>query len=61
MKQFIIYRDRKKEFRWKLVASNGKKIAVSGEGFKRRRTVHRSIVNLADSVLAKVVDTTLKK
>lgn len=61
MKKFVIYYDRKKEFRWKLVGSNGKKMAVSGESFKRRSTARQSIVNLADSVFVKVIDTTLKK
>lgn len=29
------YRDKKREWRWKLVARNGRIIAVSGEGYKR--------------------------
>ncbi len=34
--KFIIYRDSKKEWRWRLKASNGKIIADSGEGYKRK-------------------------
>jgi uncharacterized protein len=34
--KFHLYRDRKKEWRWRLTASNGRKIANSGEGYKRK-------------------------
>jgi uncharacterized protein YegP (UPF0339 family) len=34
--KFELYRDSKKEWRWRLIASNGRKIATSGEGYKRR-------------------------
>lgn len=33
MRKLIIYKDRKKQFRWKLIAINGKKIANGGEGY----------------------------
>lgn len=59
--KFIIYKDRKGQFRWRLVARNKKIIANSGEGFTRRQSVQKSIVRLCDSVYAKVIDTTQKK
>jgi uncharacterized protein YegP (UPF0339 family) len=31
-----VYKDRKGEFRWRVVAHNGKKLANSGESYKRR-------------------------
>lgn len=31
-----IYRDKRKEWRWRAIAANGKILADSGEGFKRR-------------------------
>lgn len=34
---FYVYKDKKGEWRWKLRAKNGKIIADSGEGYKRRR------------------------
>lgn len=34
--KFIIYKDKKGEFRWKLKASNNLIIADSGEGYKHR-------------------------
>lgn len=35
--KFHIYRDENKEYRWRLKANNGRIIANSGEGYKRRR------------------------
>jgi uncharacterized protein YegP (UPF0339 family) len=37
MTRLHIYKDRKKEWRWTLFASNGKKLACSGEGYTRLR------------------------
>lgn len=34
--KFHIYRDAKGEYRWHLVARNGKVIAASGEGYVKR-------------------------
>ncbi len=34
--KFHLYRDEKKEWRWRLVARNGRIIADSGEGSKRK-------------------------
>ncbi len=59
--KFIIYKDLSNQFRWKLVAKNGKKIAFSGEGFTRRRSVHASIIILCDGATAPVIDTTIKR
>lgn len=33
--ELVYYRDRKKEWRWKVVAANGRIIANSGEGYTR--------------------------
>ena len=33
---FELYRDRADEWRWTLIASNGNKIACSGEGYVRK-------------------------
>ena len=35
--RFVVYRDAKQEYRWRLVASNGNIIADSGEGYVERR------------------------
>jgi uncharacterized protein YegP (UPF0339 family) len=31
-----VYQDKKSEWRWKVVAANGRVLADSGEGYKRR-------------------------
>jgi uncharacterized protein YegP (UPF0339 family) len=36
MRTLILYKDRKKQWRWKLVAANGNKIANGGEGYINR-------------------------
>lgn len=43
--KFEIYRDRskKREYRWRLKAKNGRKIANSGEGYRRKRDCERMI------------------
>jgi len=33
-----VYKDSKGEWRWRLKASNGRVVATSGEGFKRKRS-----------------------
>jgi len=47
---FTIFRDSKKEWRWRLTAKNGREIACSGEGYKRkgkcRRIIERIILNV---------------
>jgi uncharacterized protein YegP (UPF0339 family) len=34
--KFVVFKDARGEYRWKLVARNGRSVAVSGEGFKRK-------------------------
>jgi len=41
--KFALYRDRNKEWRWRLLAANGRILANSGEGYKRKSTMVRSI------------------
>jgi len=40
--RFEIYRDRRKEWRWRLKAANGRIIADSGEGYSRREHARRA-------------------
>lgn len=35
--KYVVYRDETNEWRWRLKASNGDKIAVSGEGYKNKQ------------------------
>jgi len=41
-----IYNDTKNEFRWSLIAKNGRIIANSGEGYRRYKTMFKTINNL---------------
>jgi uncharacterized protein YegP (UPF0339 family) len=34
--KFEVYKDRAGEWRWRLIASNGRKIADSGEGYEKK-------------------------
>ena len=38
-----IYRDRRGEWRWRLVAHNGRIVADSAEGYTRRRNAARAL------------------
>jgi uncharacterized protein YegP (UPF0339 family) len=43
MAKFHVYPDKAGQFRWRLVARNGRIIADSGEGYTRRDDAHRAI------------------
>jgi uncharacterized protein YegP (UPF0339 family) len=38
-----LYRDKRGQFRWTLIASNGKKLADSGEAYKRRGAMEKAL------------------
>lgn len=46
-----IYRDRKKQYRWRVTASNGRKISVSSEAYKRKIDCKRAIQITVDALL----------
>lgn len=41
-----IYKDKKNEFRWRLLSSNGRTVADSGEGYTRRDNLNRALAVL---------------
>ena len=43
MGTFEVYADKSGEFRWRLLATNGKSIATSGEGYTEKRGCLRGI------------------
>ena len=47
MKKLTIF-NQKKEFRWNLTASNGRIISESGEAYKRKTTMFKSIHSAFD-------------
>ncbi len=42
MWRFVIYQDRRGEYRWRLLASNGIQVAASGEGYASRANARRA-------------------
>lgn len=58
MARFVIYLDRANEYRWRLVARNGEKVAAS-EGYTSKQSAINSVGNIkALSLHADVVDET---
>jgi len=47
-----IYEDKKGEYRWRLVASNGRIICVASEGYKTKR----GVVNALNLTRKKIID-----
>ena len=57
--KFIIYRDKQNLYRWHLKASNGRIIAESGEGYKRKDRCEQAMSDLSGNAYnAKVIDKT---
>lgn len=44
--KFEIYADKRKEWRWRLKASNGQVIATSGEGYKTKASCENGIASV---------------
>ena len=44
--KFELYKDKKGEFRWRLVASNGQTIASSGEGYTEKTSAKAGIASV---------------
>lgn len=54
--RIVVYRDRKREFRWRILHRNGRIVADSAEGYVRRASCVRSVKNLAKALSgAKIV------
>lgn len=45
--RFVIYQDKGGQWRWRLVASNGKIVADSGEGYYQRNNALRAARSVA--------------
>lgn len=48
--KFEVYQDEAGEWRWRLVAANGEKVADSGEGYTRERDARRAIARIRGEV-----------
>lgn len=47
---FELYKDRSGEFRWRFIASNGRIVADSGEGYSSKGNAKRAIENVQSDV-----------
>ncbi len=54
--KYEIYQDRRKEWRWRLKASNGKILAVSSEGYKAKVDCVNCISSVKHSNFIPVVE-----
>ncbi len=55
--KFELYTDARKEFRWRLVASNGQAIASSGEGYKSKDSAKAGIESVKKNApIAEIVE-----
>jgi uncharacterized protein YegP (UPF0339 family) len=57
--KFQIYLDSNSEYRWRLRAQNGKVVADSGEGYKKKASCKKAITKVSIfSIYAKIEDKT---
>lgn len=56
--EYQIYKDVQGQYRWRLVAANGRNIANSGEGYYNKADCQNGINLVKGSNTAKVVDKT---
>ena len=54
--KFEVYQDAKGEYRWKLVAANGRTIADSGEGYTEKATCKAGIELVKRAADARVTE-----
>lgn len=54
--KYVVYKDHKSEWRWRLKASNGAIIADSGEGYKNRQDCLHAIGLVQKSAQAQIVE-----
>ena len=54
MTKFLIFKDAKGEYRWRLVAPNGRTIAVPGEGYETMQGLKNDIRLVKLSFMAKI-------
>lgn len=54
--RYELYRDRRRKYRWRLIADNGKILAVSSEGYERKENAKRCLEFTKESTHCKVED-----
>lgn len=58
---FEVYKDRRGEWRWRLVAENGRIVADSAEGYTRPEDAERSVNAIKNDVSGAPIQRRLKK
>lgn len=48
--KFHVYKDKAGEWRWKLKARNGRVVADSGEGYKRKAAAIKTLTSIIESI-----------
>lgn len=59
--RFDIYRNIRGEWSWRLIASNGKIVAVAGEGYKRRSTMIKTMRRVFDFGLSRTLTVEIER
>ena len=54
--KFELYKDKKGEYRWRLVASNGQAIASSGEGYTTKESAKAGIESVKKNAPAAAIE-----
>lgn len=54
--KFVLYRDVKNEYRWKLVATNGNTVADGGEGYKNKQDCLATVASIQKSAADAPID-----
>ncbi len=50
--KFVIYQDKKKEWRWRLVAANNLIVADSGEGYQQKEMLLKTLFSITENIKA---------
>jgi uncharacterized protein len=58
--KFVVYKDRKGEWRWRLIAANARKVADSGEGYKRASGARRAALRIFDAFNSAGIETEIQ-
>ncbi|MDQ3093016.1 MAG: DUF1508 domain-containing protein [Actinomycetota bacterium] len=54
--KFVIYKDSRGKYRWRLVAGNGQTVASSGEAFESQSNARRAAENVKDNAGSATVE-----
>ncbi len=58
--KYQVYQDRKKEYRYRLISSNGK-IVFSGEGYSAMQACKQGVLSVQSNVNSEIIDTSVEE